>query len=205
MVWFILFASLAGGAVFVERFIHFHRAQISLRDFLKGVKNCIRRNNYVEAVAICDDAPGPVPRVARTAVLMHDRSRQEIHEAIEAVAIQEERLLDKNLPVLWTVAQVAPLMGLLGTVIGMMDAFARIQEQEKLITATHLASGVWQALIATGFGLSVAVAAYVAYNFLVSRKNEMMRDMELCATEMMNAFAESERARRRDEFDLADS
>ena len=144
-------------------------------------------------------------QIARTALLRHDRSRMEIQEATEATAIQEERRLEKNLPALWTVAQVAPLMGLLGTVFGMMDAFATIQEEEKLITATHLAGGVWQALISTAFGLAVAIVAYVAYNFLVSRKNEMVRDMELCATELMNAFAESERVQRKDEFDLTET
>jgi biopolymer transport protein ExbB len=205
MVWFILAASLVGMVIFAERYIHYHRAQIALRDFLKGLRNCVRRGNFVEAIAICEDAPGPVAQIARTALLRHDHNRVEIQEATEATAIQEERRLERNLPILWTVAQVTPLMGLLGTVFGMMDAFATIQEEEKLITAPHLAGGVWQALISTAFGLAVAIVAYVAYNFLVSRKNEMIRDMELCATDLMNAFAESERVRRKDEFDLTES
>ncbi len=204
MVWFILLASLIGMAVFAERFVHFHRAQIALGDFLKGIRNCIRRNNHVEAIAICDDAPGPVAQVARTAILRHDRSRSEIHEAIESVAIQEERRLEKNLPILWTVAQVTPLLGMIGTVFGMIRAFRKIQETGKLTGATDLAEGVWEALASTGMGLAAAVCAYVAYNYLVWRKNEMIRDMELCGTELMNAFAELERERRKDEFDLSE-
>lgn len=204
LVWFILFASLVGAAIFLERYIFFHRSQIALADFMKGIGNCIRRNNHVEAIAICEDAPGPVAQVAKTAILRHDRSRSEIQEAVEAVAIQEERALEKNLPILWTVAQTAPLMGLLGTVIGMMRAFHTIQQQQKLITATDLAGGVWEALITTGMGLAVAIPAYVAYNLLQSRKNELVRDMELCATDLMNIFAEIERERRKDEFDLSD-
>lgn len=204
MVWFISAASLIGLAIFAERFIHFHRAQISLSDFLKGIRNCIRRSNHVEAIAICDDVAGPVAQVARTAILRHDRSRSEIHEAIEATAIQEERRLEKNLPILWTVAQVTPLMGLLGTVIGMMRAFHIIQQQGRLITPVDLAPGIWQALITTGLGLAVAIPAYVGYNFLVARKNEIIRDMELCGTELMNSFAELERERRKDEFDLTE-
>ena len=204
MVWFILFASFVGFAIFAERFIHYHRAQISLSDFLKGIRNCIRRGSHVEAIAICDDVAGPVAQIARTAILRYDRSRSEIHEAIEGVAIQEERRLEKNLPTLWTVAQVSPLLGLMGTVLGMMSAFQTIQQQEKLITATDLAGGVWEALIATAFGLAVAIGAYVAYNYLSSRKNEIIRDMELCGTELMNLFAELERERRKDEFDLSE-
>ena len=204
MVWFILLGSLIGMAVFAERFIHYHRAQISLADFLKGIRNCIRRNNHVEAIAICEDAPGPVAQLARSAILRYDRSRLEIHEAIESTAIQEERRLEKNLSILWTVAQVSPLLGLMGTVIGMMHAFQAIQQKEKLITATDLAGGVWEALIATAFGLAVAIPAYVAYHYLLTRKNEMIRDMELCATELMNIFAELERERRKDEFDLSE-
>jgi len=205
MVWFILLASAAGMAIFIERFVHYHRAQISLHDFLKGIRNCIRRNNHVEAISICDDAPGPVAQVARTAILRYDRNRSEIQEAVEATAIQEERRLEKNLPILWTIAQVTPLMGLMGTVLGMMRAFETIQKQGKLITVTDLAGGVWEALIATAFGLAAAMVVYVAHNFLVSRKNEMIRDMELCATELMNTFAELERERRKDEFDLSES
>ena len=204
MVWFILFASLLGMGVFAERFIYYHRAQIALGDFLKGIRNCIRRNNYVEAISICNDAPGPVAQIARTAILRHDRSRLEIHEAVEGVAIQEERRLDKNLPILWTVAQTTPLLGLIGTVIGMIRAFRTIQAGGRLITAADLAGGVWEALISTGSGLAVAVGAYVAYNYLLWRKNEMVRDMELCATEIMNIFAELERERRKDEFDLSE-
>ncbi len=205
MVWLILLVSVVGIAVFVERFVHYHRAQIALGDFLKGIRNCIRRNNHVEAIAICNDAPGPVAQVARAAILRHDRNRSEIHEVIESVAIQEERRLERNLPVLWTVAQVTPLLGLIGTVIGMIRAFRAIQLEGKLITATDLAGGVWEALISTGLGLSVAVGSYVAYNYLLWRKNEMVRDMELCATELMNVFAEVERVRRKDEFDLLES
>lgn len=205
MAWFILAAGILGMAVFAERFVHYHRAQIVLADFLKGIRNCIRRNNHTEAIAICEDAPGPVAQVARTAILRHDRSRSEIHEAIESVAIQEERRLEKNLPVLWTVAQVTPLLGMIGTVFGMIRAFRKIQEAGKLIIATDLAEGVWQALTTTGMGLAAAVCAYVAYNYLVWRKNELIRDMELCGTELMNAFAETERERRKDEFDLSES
>lgn len=204
MCWFILGCSLIGVAVFVERFIHYHRAQISLNDFLKGIRNCIRRGSHTEAIAICDDAPGPIAQIARTAILRYDRSRSEIQEAVDSTAILEERRLEKNLPVLWTVAQVAPLFGLMGTVLGMMAAFQSIQKQEKLTTATDLAAGVWEALISTALGLAVAIPAYVAYNYLVSRKNEMVRDMELCASELMNVFVELERERRKDEFDLSE-
>jgi len=204
MVWFILAAGLFGLWFFLERFMHYHRAQIALADFLKGIRNCIRRNSHVEAIAICNDAPGPVARVARTAILRHDRNRSEIQEAIEATAIQEERKLEKHLPVLWTVAQVAPLLGMTGTVFGMMEAFQSIQQQGKLLTAADLAGGIWEALIATAMGLVIAVAAYVGHTFLVSRKNELVRDMEICATELMNVFAEAERERRKDEFDLSE-
>ncbi len=205
LAWCILFTSLLGMAIFLERYVYYHRAQIALADFIKGIRNCIRRGNYVEAVAICEDAPGPVAEVAKTAILRHDRTRSEIHEAIEGVAIQQERILEKNLPILWSVAQTAPLLGLLGTVIGMMRAFHTIQQQQKLITATDLAGGVWEALITTGMGLAVAIPAYLGYNLLVSRKSELVRDMELCATDLMNVFAEVERERRKDEFDLSES
>ncbi len=204
MVWFILLASLAGSAVFLERFIHFHRSQIVLNDFIKGIRNCVRRNSPVEAIAICDDTPGPVARVAKVAILHADRNRADIREAIDGTALQEERLLDKNLPILWTLAQITPLLGLLGTVIGMMRAFHHIQSEGRLVAATDLAGGIWEALVATGMGLAVAIPLYVAHQFLLNRKNEIIRDMEICVTELMNVFADLERERRKDEFDLSE-
>ncbi len=204
MVWFILLASLLGTAVFLERFIYYHRAQIVLSDFIKGIRNCVRRNNHVEAIAICDDAPGPVAKVAKAAIVNYDRSRADIREAIDATAIHEERRLEKNLSILWSLAQITPLLGLLGTVIGMMKAFHRIQLEGRLVAATDLATGIWEALIATGMGLAVAIPLYVAHQFLVNRKNEMIRDMEICVTELITAFADLERERRKDEFDLSE-
>ena len=204
MVWFILLASMVGVAVFMERLIYYHRSQIAVADFLKGIRNCLKRNNQVEAISICENTPGPVARIAKTTILHSDRNRSDIREAIDAVAIQEDRLLERNLPILWTVVQITPLLGLLGTVIGMVKAFKRIQEEGRLVTATDLAGGIWEALIATGFGLAVAVIGYVAYQFLHARKTDMVRDRDWCATDLINIFAELERVRRKDEFDLSE-
>jgi biopolymer transport protein ExbB len=171
---------------------------------MKGIRNCLRRSNPTEAIAICDDTPGPVAQVARTAILRHDRNRSEIQDAVEFTAIQQERRLEKHLYILWIVAQITPLLGLLGTVIGMMRAFHVIQQEGKLITASDLAGGVWESLVATGLGLAIAIPTYAAYHYLVSRKTDLLRDMELCANELMEIFAETERDRRKSEFDLSE-
>src|SRR5690606_23662701 len=128
MIWVILAASAAAVAVFIERMLHYHRAQINSTEFLNGVRNVLRRDNVVEAVSICDATPGPVARLVKTAILNRDHGRERISEALEEAGLAEVPRLEEKLNLLATIAQVAPLLGLLGTVIGLMEAFGGLKD-----------------------------------------------------------------------------
>src|ERR1043165_3979511 len=123
MLWLILLVSAVAIVVFIERFLHFHRAQISSLEFLNGVRTVLKRENVVEALSICDPTPGPVARLVKTAILNRDHGRDRVREALEEAGLAEVPRLEENLNLLATIAQLAPLLGLLGTVLGFISIF----------------------------------------------------------------------------------
>src|SRR5881296_4598215 len=129
MLWLILLTSAVAVAVFIERFLHFHRAQINSMEFLNGVRNVLKRDNVVEALSICDATPGPVARLVKIAILNRDRGREGVREALEEAGLVEVPRLEEKINLLATIAQIAPLMGLLGTVLGFIDIFSTLQSQ----------------------------------------------------------------------------
>ena len=190
-LWLILLASAVAVVVFIERFLHCHRAQINSTEFLNGVRNVLRRNNVVEAIAICDATPGPVARLVKTAILNRDHGRDRIREAIEEAGLVEVPRLEEKLNLLATIAQLAPLLGLFGTVLGMMQIFSKVQDYGLAAHVGMLAAGVKTALIYSAAGLAVAIPVHAAYNYLVSRVNSIVLDMERAATEIVNIVSEN--------------
>jgi biopolymer transport protein ExbB len=190
-MWLILLASAVAVVVFIERFLHCHRAQINSTEFLNGVRNVLRRNNVVEAIAICDATHGPVARLVKTAILNRDNGRERIREAIEEAGLVEVPRLEEKLNLLATIAQLAPLLGLFGTVLGMMQIFSLVQDYVLSGNVGMLATGVKTALIYSAAGLAVAIPVHAAYNYLVSRVNSIVLDMERAATEIVNIVTEN--------------
>src|SRR5256885_302501 len=190
MIYLILAASAVALAVFVERVLHFHRAQINSMEFLNGVRNVLKRANVVEALSICDATPGPVARLVKVAILNRERGQEGVREALEEAGLIEVPPLEDKLNLLATIAQIAPLMGLLGTVLGFIAIFTELQNKATLANMQDLSRGIWQALICTAAGLAVAIPCYAAYNYLVSRVNAIVLDMEKAATEILNIISE---------------
>lgn len=195
MIWLLFIASAVAVVIFVERLLHYHRAQINSTEFLIGVKNVLKRDNVVEALSICDATPGPVPRLVKTAILSRERGREGIREALEEAGLMEVPRLEEKLSLLATIAQISPLMGLLGTTLGFIRMFSVIEKEGQFAHSGLLAGGVWEALICTAVGLALAIFAYSAYNYLVSRVNAIVLDMEKTSTEILNLVADSATAK----------
>src|SRR6266536_3551253 len=191
MLWLILLASAVAVVVFIERFLHFHRAQINSTEFLNGVRNVLKRDNVVEALSICDATHGPVARLVKTAILNRDRGREGVRDALEEAGLLEVPRLEDKLNLLATIAQLAPLLGLLGTVLGFMKMFLQLQLSGAFATPDRLAGGIWGALISMAGGLAVAIPTYAGYNYLVSRVNSIVLDMEKASTEILNIVGDS--------------
>jgi biopolymer transport protein ExbB len=189
MFWFILLAGAVAVAVFIERLLHYHRAQINAAEFLHGVRTVLRRDNVVEAISICDATPGPVARLVKVAILHREHGREGMKEALEEAGLVELPRLEQKLAILATIAQIAPLMGLLGTVAGFMRVFWRLQVTGMPVQPAELADGIWQGLLCLGAGLAVAIPCYAGYNYLVARLNNVLLDMEKASTEAVNLLA----------------
>ena len=191
MMWPILLASAAAIAVFIERALHCHQAQINSMEFINGVRTVLRRDNVVEALSICDATPGPVARLVKTAIKNRDQGRERVREALEEAGLAEVPRLEEKLNLLATIAQLSPLLGLLGTVLGFIHIFGAMEQNGGLnANVAMLAKGVWEALLCTAAGLAVSIPAHAGYNYLVSRVNDIVLDMERAATEIVNIVCE---------------
>ncbi len=191
MAWLLLGLSAVVIVVFIERLLHYHRAQINSGEFLNGVRNVLKRDNVVEALSICDATPGPVARLVKTAILNRDRGRDGVRDALEESGLLEVPRLEDKLNLLATIAQIAPLMGLLGTVMKFLEMFRNLQLAGPFATPNELAGGIWGSLICMAAGLAVAIPTYAGYNYLVNRVNSIVLDMEKASTEILNIVADT--------------
>ena len=186
MIWVIVATSAVALGIFLERLLQYHRDHINSTEFLNGVRNVLKRDNIVEALAICDATPGPVPRLVKVAILNRERGREAIREALKDAGSWEVPRLEEKLNLLATIAQIAPLLGLLGTVLGFMQVFRVIQADGLNAHIRVLSSGISQAMICTAAGLSVSIPSYAGYNYLVGRVNTIVLDMEQVSREILN-------------------
>lgn len=171
--------------IVLGRLFHFHRARIDVHEFVRGLYNVLKRNRIGEAIAICDDTPGPVAHVVRAAILSADRDEVAIRRAADEVSYHEVPRLERHLRLLATIGYIAPLLGLLGTVSGLLRVFGEMQGKGHFVETIRLAQYVKEALVTTGAGLVVAVIAVAAYNYLVGRVEAIILDMERAASEMV--------------------
>ncbi len=191
VIWLILIAAAAAAVVFVERALFCHRSQINSAAFLNGVRTVLKRDNVVEAVSICDATPGPVARLVKAAILSRDKGRDRVREAVEEAGLIEVPRLEEKLNLLATIAQIAPLLGLFGTVVGFIDIFGQVEQTGLYSNIQLLSHGVWKALICAAAGIGVAIPAHAGYNYLVSRVNKIVLDMERAAAEIVNIITEN--------------
>jgi biopolymer transport protein ExbB len=169
----------------VERTLYLHRGQIRAKAFIEGIKNTLQKRRLVEALTICEETPGPVAAVVKAALLHTKEGAEKMRHAVQDAAIVEMPALERRLGAIAAIAQIAPLVGLLGTVLGMITSFHAFMLGGQYATANTLAGGLWQALAATAGGLLVGIPAHLAYHFLRGRVRSIVRDVEWSANEIM--------------------
>ena len=156
-MWAILVVSVVGVAVFLERLVYLHRAQIRVGEFLRGLANLVRGDRYEEARKQCLSTPGPVARVALSAVLARDCPRSELRDIVQEAGQLEVPRLERHLPLLAGLAYTAPLLGLLGTVLGLLEAFYLVSTQGGYATVADVSGAAYQSLISAAAGLAVTL------------------------------------------------
>jgi len=191
VIWLILLAAAVAIVVFIERALYCHSSQINSTEFLNGVRTVLKRENVVEAISICDATPSPVARLVKAAILNRDHGRDRVREAVEEAGLAEVPLLEEKLNLLATIAQITPLLGLLGTILGFLEIFNQLQEAGLYAQFGQLSHGVGRALICAAAGIAVAIPTHAGYNYLVSRVNKIVLDMERAAGEIVHIVTES--------------
>ena len=192
VMWPLAACSLLASIIILERFITLGRTQLNSRQFLEDIAAALKRSRPAEALALCEQVSGPLTHMVRAGLMKHGRSREEIQHAIEDAGHRQLPQLERNLASLATLAHVAPLLGLLGTVLGLIRCFQIIQMKAAIFTPVSpadLAQGVWQALLTTAAGLIVAIPAMVAYNYFARRIQRTVWEMELAAGDCLNLLA----------------
>ncbi|MEA2013253.1 MAG: MotA/TolQ/ExbB proton channel family protein [Verrucomicrobiota bacterium] len=192
IMWIILLASVIALYIVMDRLFHYRRAWLEIDDFILGLYNILKRNNDVEAIAICDETPGPVAHILRAAILRRNENEANIQKAVDETALSEIPQLEKNLNLLATIAHITPLLGLLGTVLGMIGAFSTLRGAGVNVQPGELAGSIQHALLTSAAGLSVSIVTYAFYNYFVGRVKEFGLDMEKAASEMIYFLTHNE-------------
>ncbi|MCK9265799.1 MotA/TolQ/ExbB proton channel family protein [bacterium] len=182
----ILLCGILALGIIIEKIISLRSSGFDNEKFIKQIEEILKKRKIKESLALCDSIDKPVPRIIKAGLMKSDRSREEIKESIDDASSYEIPLLEKYLGVLATIATVAPLLGLLGTVTGLIRAFMVIQSKGGLVNPGDLAGGIWEALVTTVGGLIVAIPAYIAYNYFVTRVNNIVMQMEKSASRLMD-------------------
>jgi len=178
----------------VERFFAIRRAKINVNEFLAKVRKELIVNRSIKAaIKVCEDYRGPVASILKAGLLKYGQPRDDVEKTIENAALYEMGRLEKNLVWLASIANVSPLLGFFGTVVGMIKSFDALAEAG-LSNPGLVAAGISEALITTAAGLFVAIPAQLAYNFFMSRINKFVRDIETSSNMLLETFGEMERS-----------
>lgn len=181
----ILLCSVVALGVFFERLLYLHRASIRVSEFMEGLSLLLKRGHRSEALQECLVTPGPVARVLQAALECPSLDRAELKEITTDAGLLELPKLERNLSILSMLAYITPLVGLLGTVLGLLDAFLMITAHGGYATAAEIAHGMFESLITTAAGIAVAIPAFLAYSYLSSRVNDLRHDMERASIEII--------------------
>ncbi|OGQ13966.1 MAG: hypothetical protein A3B70_03875 [Deltaproteobacteria bacterium RIFCSPHIGHO2_02_FULL_40_11] len=185
VMWVILGCSIFGLGIFLERLLTLRRDKILPRKFLIALEDLLSDQKISEAETLCKQNASPVANIVYAGVKRHKKPREQIKEGIEEVGKQEVLSLSKYIGALGTIAHISPLLGLLGTVLGMTEVF-QVITSEGVGNAQSLAGGISKALITTVAGLVVAIPTLVAYRYLSARVKEFVTEIESQALKLMD-------------------
>lgn len=183
--WLIAALGVVSIIIFFTRLLHLRRAQIDYNDFLKGVCNVLENGNISEALMICEETPGPVAAVTLAAIRHQQSTQATMREAVDNTGRSEISRLERRLAFIAITCQIAPLLGLLGTIFGAIRIVQVLNEQAPLVQSADLTAGLTQALIATAAGLLVAIPCHIMYMMLMVRIERIVLEMEAAASDIV--------------------
>lgn len=195
-MWPLLALALVAIFVSVERTIAIRKAASQNEGFMHQVRGLVAKNDFDGALKLCDNSPGPIPQLIANGLRNRHLDNADIERSMEELALRETPLLHKRLSVLDTVITMAPLLGLLGTITGMIQSF-NVVSSAGSSAPSAITGGVAEALIATATGLAIAITTLPIYNWLSEKVKEIVSQMEVSATELLNMLASKREAAAR--------
>ncbi|NDC39465.1 MAG: MotA/TolQ/ExbB proton channel family protein [Proteobacteria bacterium] len=189
----IAFCSLVSMAIFFERLLFLRKAEDDSNSLIISLRKALREQNIMEAIRTCEESGGAVSTILRAGLLKHERSKEDIEQSMEVAGLAEIARLEKNARILSVIAHITPLIGLLGTVIGFIQAFSEMRVSGLMdISTTRVGEAMEYALVTTAAGLVVAIPTVVAYNYLTSRIQMITLEMQLTSSEVVDLLTHKE-------------
>lgn len=183
----IIGCSILSFTIFIERLLHLRRSEIDTNRFIVDIRNTIKDGNIVAAVHLCENTGGTIANIVKAGLVKHNRSKEQIENAMEMAGLIEIAHLEKNAKILSIIAHISPLIGLLGTVLGFIQAFAEMRMSGLVdISATRIGEAMEYALVTTAAGLVVAIPSVIAYNFIVSRVEGFVLEIQTTSSEIVD-------------------
>jgi biopolymer transport protein ExbB len=191
----ILLGSILALTIIIERFWALQRTRVFPEAFLKRMDEMVGSGRKSEALSACRENDSHMARIMTAGLENADRARGEIQEALQLAGRKESSFLSRWVGALGAIAALEPLMGLLGTVLGLIEAFREVERLKVVGNPSVVASGVWQALITTAAGLIIAIPAYAFYRYFRSRVSDMVMEMEQSAFHLLQRMTDKETKR----------
>jgi biopolymer transport protein ExbB len=195
LVWVQAGLAFFGAVMLLERLFFFHRARLNVGDLLLGLSNHVRRKAFAEALHEAGRVPGPVGRVTHAVLLRHHLARADLRAIAQEAGQLEVPRIEKGIRGILGVALLAPLAGMLGTVLGLLETFQLMGGQGGFASPAELSNGVFQALITTAVGLTVAIPMYLFYLYLLGRAMRLIHRIERAGIEIVNIIADAREER----------
>ncbi|MEW6519091.1 MAG: MotA/TolQ/ExbB proton channel family protein [Thermodesulfobacteriota bacterium] len=200
LTWPILFCSIAAWTIFFERFLCYRAAAAVSRQMINSIYQLVSNGRFEEARVLLQNArersearrPTPVERILREGLAVDPTDRESLELVLSHSVNRELNLLERHLGTMATLGNIAPLLGLLGTVFGMIKAFMAVQELGGRVNASVLAGGIWEALLTTAYGLVVAIPIVFCHNYLENRLQELQALHEEVAIYLVKAWLASQ-------------
>ena len=172
----------AGALIFLERLLYLHKGQIRAVEFVAGIKTALKRRRLLEAVTICDESYGPIPRVVKAALLNSEEPPETMSQAVNIAAANEFALIDRRVSSLALVAKLSPLVGLAGTVLAILQIF---RTMASYASAAEFSGQIYNALLSSAAGLFIAILAWLGYALINSRVRALAQDIDWSANDIM--------------------
>ena len=189
---FIILCSIAAIVLFTEKWFALRKASKHTHSQRKSLEEAISEKQYERALMLCDAHPGPLSQIAKAAILHQNLTREALQESIQDEAKRQFSVINRRIPAVGIIASISPLLGLLGTVTGMIQVFSNLADEYAAGAHANpgmLAGGIWEALLTTAAGLCVAIPAFLLHRLLTAKLDKLWLELEESSTAILDLLA----------------